>query len=72
MGVALTISTFFLWGANAIVGQVFPGMLNILGPEGTFLIFGVICLPALWFVKNFIPETKGKSLEEIQLYWENQ
>ena len=71
-GRALTISTFFLWGANAIVGQVFPGMLNILGPEGTFLIFGVICLPALWFVKNFIPETKGKSLEEIQLYWENQ
>jgi len=71
-GRALTISTFFLWGANAIVGQVFPSMLNVLGPEGTFLLFGVICLPALWFIKNYIPETKGKSLEEIQLYWEKQ
>lgn len=71
-GRALTISTFFLWGANAIVGQVFPSMLNVLGPEGTFLVFGVICLPALWFIKNYIPETKGKSLEEIQLYWEKQ
>jgi sugar porter (SP) family MFS transporter len=71
-GRALTISTFFLWGANAIVGQVFPSMLNVLGPEGTFFVFGVICLPALWFIKNYIPETKGKSLEEIQLYWEKQ
>ena len=71
-GRALTISTFFLWGANAIVGQVFPSMLNVLGPEGTFLVFGVICLPALWFIKNYIPETKGKSLEEIQIYWEKQ
>ncbi len=71
-GRALTISTFFLWGANAIVGQVFPGMLDLLGPGGTFFVFGVICLPALWFINNYIPETKGKTLEEIQLYWEKQ
>lgn len=71
-GRALTISTFFLWGANAVVGQVFPVMLNVLGPEGTFLVFGLICLPALWFIKKFIPETKGKTLEEIQRYWEKQ
>jgi sugar porter (SP) family MFS transporter len=71
-GRALTISTFFLWGTNAVVGQVFPGMLDLLGPEGTFLVFGVICIPALWFIKKFIPETKGKTLEEIQRYWEKQ
>ena len=69
-GRALTISTFFLWGTNAIVGQVFPAMLNGLGASGTFLIFGIICLPALWFIGNYIPETKGKSLEEIQRFWE--
>ncbi len=71
-GRALTISTFFLWGANAIVGQVFPGMLDLLGPGGTFFVFGVICLPALWFINNYIPETKGKTLEEIQHFWEKQ
>ena len=69
-GRALTISTFFLWGTNAIVGQIFPAMLNGLGASGTFLIFGIICLPALWFIGNYIPETKGRSLEEIQRFWE--
>lgn len=68
-GRALTISTFFLWATNALVGQVFPTMLNDLGPSGTFLIFAIICLPSLWFIGSFIPETKGKSLEEIQQFW---
>lgn len=71
-GRALTISTFFLWSANAVVGQVFPSMLNTLGAEGTFLVFAIICLPALWFINKFIPETKGKTLEEIQYYWESK
>jgi len=71
-GRALTISTFFMWATNALVGQVFPMFLNGLGAAGTFLIFAIICLPALWFIGSFIPETKGKSLEEIQHYWEKQ
>lgn len=69
-GRALTISTLFLWSTNALVGQVFPLMLNGLGAAGTFMIFAIICLPSLWFIKRFIPETKGRSLEEIQLYWQ--
>lgn len=69
-GRALTISTLFLWSTNALVGQVFPLMLNGLGAAGTFMIFAIICLPSLWFINRFIPETKGRSLEEIQLYWQ--
>lgn len=71
-GRALTISTFFLWGTNAVVGQVFPSMLGYFGPTGTFLIFGIICLPGLLFINKFIPETKGKTLEEIQGYWSKE
>jgi len=71
-GRALTICTFFLWGSNAVVGQFFPAILTKFGPEGTFLLFGLICLPALWFIKKFIPETKGKTLEEIQIFWEKK
>jgi sugar porter (SP) family MFS transporter len=71
-GRALTISTFFLWATNAVVGQVFPSMLNGLGASATFLIFAIICLPGIWFIGNFIPETKGKSLEDIQLFWEKK
>ncbi len=69
-GRALTISTLFLWSTNALVGQVFPLMLNGLGPAGTFMIFAIICLPSLWFISKFIPETKGRSLEEIQVFWQ--
>jgi hypothetical protein len=45
-------------------------MLNGLGPSGTFMLFAIICLPSLWFIGKYIPETKGKSLEEIQGFWE--
>ena len=69
-GRALTISTVFLWSTNALVGQIFPAMLNGLGPSGTFMLFAIICLPSLWFIGKYIPETKGKSLEEIQGFWE--
>ena len=69
-GRALTISTLFLWSTNALVGQVFPLMLNGLGAAGTFMIFALICLPSLWFISKFIPETKGRSLEEIQYFWQ--
>ena len=71
-GRALTICTLFMWVSNAVVGQLFPTILTKFGAEGTFLLFGLVCLPALWFINKFIPETKGKSLEEIQIFWESQ
>lgn len=68
-GRALTISTLFLWGTNAIVGQTFPMILSGLKAPLTFLLFGVICMPAIWIIKKYIPETKGKTLEEIENSW---
>ncbi|MGA2625164.1 MAG: sugar porter family MFS transporter [Bacteroidota bacterium] len=69
-GRAMSIGIFALWGANAIVGQVLPWMLERCGPGGTFWIFAALCLPALLLVWKLLPETKGRSLEEIehQLY----
>ena len=57
--------------ANAIVAAVFLTMLNGLGGAGTFAVFGVLALAAMVFVHRQAPETKGKRLEEIQQYWEN-
>jgi sugar porter (SP) family MFS transporter len=71
-GRALTLCTFFMWGSNAVVGQLFPVIMKKFGAEGTFLLFGLICLPALWFIHYKIPETKGKSLEEIQSFWQSK
>lgn len=57
--------------ANAIVAAVFLTMLSGLGGAGTFAVFGVLALAAMVFVHRQAPETKGKRLEEIQQYWEN-
>ncbi|NME68690.1 sugar porter family MFS transporter [Flammeovirga aprica] len=66
---AMSISTLILWGANAVVGQVFPILLESGGATLTFLIFGLICIPCVFFIFKHIPETKGKSLEEIEKLW---
>ena len=65
-GRAMSIGVLALWGANAIIGQVFPWMLEHSGPGGTFWVFAALCVPALLLVWKFLPETKGKSLEEIE------
>ncbi|MDP4190625.1 MAG: sugar porter family MFS transporter [Bacteroidota bacterium] len=68
-GRAMSISTFSLWFANIIIGQSFPWLLENLGPAGTFALFALITLPATIFVWKVIPETKGKTLEEIEIFF---
>jgi len=57
--------------ANVIVGFLFLPMLSGLGGVGTFLVFGLLALAAFGFVYKFAPETKGKNLEDIRIFWEN-
>jgi hypothetical protein len=49
-----------------VVQQVFPWELSVLGPAGTFLIFAVFASLAFVFTLRFIPETKGRTLEELE------
>jgi len=65
-GRAMSIGTFALWSANAVVGQLFPWTLENIGPAGTFWTFAGICLPAFFFVWKVLPETKVKTLEQIE------
>lgn len=65
-GRAMSIATMTLWLSNAIVGQTFPWFLETLGPSGTFWLYALITLPVVWFVAKVVPETKGKTLEEIE------
>lgn len=64
--VALSFSTGISWIATTLVVQLFPLMLNKLGGQWVFGIFGVFSLLGFFFIKKFIPETKGKSLEQIE------
>ncbi|WP_373692827.1 MFS transporter [Priestia megaterium] len=68
-GYAMSISTFFLWVANWFVSQFFPILWNKAGGSFTFLFFMVMCLASFLFIWKWVPETKGKSLEEIEHMW---
>jgi MFS transporter, SP family, galactose:H+ symporter len=57
--------------ANAIVAGLFLTMLHSLGGAGTFAAFGVFALAGFAFVYRYAPETKGRQLEEIRHFWEN-
>ena len=54
------------WGANFLVSQSFPIMLDSWGAGPVFLGYAVIGVIAFFFVKALVPETKGRSLEEIE------
>lgn len=71
-GRAMSLATLSLWIGTFLVGQLTPMMLDGIGPAGTFWIFAVLCSPTLWLVWKLIPETKGKSLEEIEEYWKEK
>lgn len=65
-GRAVSIATVALWASVFLLSMVFPTMLKVLDGGFTFLIFALFCLLNCLFVWWFIPETKGKSLEEIE------
>ena len=68
-GVALSTATIALWLGTALVGQATPWMLDTITPAGTFLFFAACTLPTIWLAARVIPETRGRSLEEIERGW---
>ncbi|MFL5827014.1 MAG: sugar porter family MFS transporter [Thermoleophilaceae bacterium] len=65
-GTAMGVAVFLHWGANFLVSQTFPVMLSSWGPGPVFLGYAAIGVLAFLFVKSLVPETKGRSLEEIE------
>lgn len=70
-GRAASVATMVNWGANLLVSLTFLTLLNLLGPSNTFWLYGLICLVALGFTYFLVPETKGRTLEEIESQWRN-
>lgn len=66
-GIAMSLAVLSLWVANFVLSFTFPILKDAFGPTYTFWIYAVICALGVVFVKTFIPETKGKTLEEIEL-----
>ena len=65
-GIAMATCTFALWVGCCTLTFSFPSMNAALGSSGSFWIYSVICLCAFLFLFHRCPETKGKSLEELE------
>jgi SP family sugar porter-like MFS transporter len=65
-GIAMSIATFSLWAACFVLTYTFPLLNQLLKSSGTFWLYGFICVLGFWFILKRLPETKGKSLEEIE------
>ena len=65
-GMAMALSTFFLWVACFVLTYTFPILNEIAGASGTFWLYGIICLAGGLFIRAKLPETKGKTLGEIE------
>ena len=68
-GLAMSIAGFALWIGTYLIGQLTPWMLQNLTPAGTFILFAIMGVPYMLIVWKLVPETTGKSLEEIERYW---
>ena len=68
-GLAMSIAGLALWVGTYLIGQLTPWMLEYLTPAGTFFFFAFMCLPYLYIMWKYVPDTTGKTLEEIEEYW---
>ncbi len=67
-GRAMSIAGFALWIGTYLIGQLTPVLLG-WSQAGTFFLFAVMCVPYMLIMWKVIPETTGKTLEEIEQYW---
>lgn len=65
-GAMMALSTFCLWAASFMLTYTFPLLNESLEASGTFWVYGAICLAGYLFIRARLPETRGKSLEEIE------
>ena len=65
-GLGMGVCVLCLWVANAIIAFLFPIIVDAIRIEGAFLVFVVLGVIAIAFLKVFLPETRGRSLEELE------
>lgn len=68
----MSLGTLSLFLGSTFITQTYPILRESLGIGITFILYGLALLPAALIVKKLVPETKGKSLEDIERYWEEK
>ena len=69
-GRAMAIATLAVWVTDGIYNQLFPMVRESIGIAGSFFIFAAVLIPQFFFVWKVMPETKGRTLEEIERSWQ--
>ncbi|MBC2900218.1 sugar porter family MFS transporter [Streptomyces cupreus] len=65
-GFGMGVAAVVLWLTNFVIGLVFPSLVDGIGISSTFFLFVVVGLASLTFVKLYVPETKGRTLETLE------
>ncbi len=65
-GRGMSVAGVANWGANVAVTMVFLDLVRLMGTAGTFLLFALLTAAAFAFAWRLVPETRGRSLEEIE------
>ncbi|MBS1876552.1 MAG: sugar porter family MFS transporter [Acidobacteria bacterium] len=68
-GRAMSIATICLWGACTLLTMTFLTLVNLMSATGAFSIYAGMCVLTFFIVWRWVPETKGRSLEEIERSW---
>jgi SP family galactose:H+ symporter-like MFS transporter len=68
-GLAMSIASVANWGSNMIVALTFLTLTQAIGKNGAFWLYGLLTIGAVFFVHFLVPETKGRTLEEIESHW---
>lgn len=68
-GRAMAIATLAVWVTDGVYNQFFPLLRTWFGISGSFFLFSAVLIPQLFFIWKIMPETKGRTLEEIERSW---
>lgn len=68
-GLAASVGSFSLMVTGFFITLTNPVFIKTIEPSGTFFLYAILTLPAIWFIWKLVPETKGKTLEQIEKYW---
>ena len=68
-GLGMGVTVFFLWIVNFLIGLTFPILLDKVGLSTTFYVFAILGIFAITFVKKYLPETRGLTLEQLEQHF---
>jgi SP family arabinose:H+ symporter-like MFS transporter len=71
-GRAMSLATLSLFLGSTFVTQTYPLLRESVGIGIAFMLYGIVMIPSILFVMKFIPETKGRTLEQIEQHWKEE